>query len=389
MNRRDFLAASAALPLIGASWAGPTFASADAAQKLLVLIYLKGGNDAYNTFVPHTNHKYKNLRPTIVLRGEDLIHITDTHGFHPSLKALMPAWHANEVALVQGIGQQEITNQHYRDLEMQFTGASLNEYLDTGWITRALLKNPQHALQLDAIAFDDLDIREADPMGPFRGQQLRVVQMQHPSEWLAQRRIMGTQHAATRPALAAEKTFSQQSVVALKTNFPADAFGDALKATVQLAAAGMAPPVIHITLNAIDGDQHHAFDTHWDQLNYHGAALSRLATGIAALREGMIEIGRWNETLVTTYDEFGRSPKENIDRGTHHGWASAQFIAGGRVKGGLHGEALPVVDVFSLDGPPPVIDYRQLHTTVIENWWGGSANGVFDRRYKALDLLKA
>ena len=147
--------------------------------------------------------------------------------------------------------------------------------------------------------------------------------------------------------------------------------------------------MVHITLNALDGDQHNAFDTHWNQLKYHGLALERLATGIAALREGMIEIGKWNETLVATYDEFGRSPKENAEAGTHHGWASAQFIAGGRVKGGLHGVALPVVDVFSLDGPPPVIDYRQLYTTIIENWWGGSASGVFDRRFKSLDLLKA
>ncbi len=393
MNRRNFLTASATLPLLGAPWARSALALTNTPQKLLVLVYLKGGNDAYNTFVPHTNAKYKKLRPTLALPSQSLIHVTDTHGFHPSLKALMPAWEAKELALVQGIGQQEITNQHYRDLEMQFTGASPDQFLDQGWLTRAMLqnplKNPQPASALDAIAFDDLDIREADPMGPFRGQKLRVVQMQHPSEWLAQRQIMGTRHTITRPAEAAEKTFMQQDVTPLKTIFPADAFGDALKATVQLAAAGIAPPVVHITLNALDGDQHNAFDTHWNQLKYHGLALERLATGITALREGMLEIGKWNETLVATYDEFGRSPKENREAGTHHGWASAQFVAGGRVKGGLHGVALPVVDVFSLDGPPPVIDYRQLYTTIIENWWGGSASGVFDRRFKPLDLLKA
>ena len=393
MNRRDFLSASLALPLVSTSWAHSAHASAASASKLLILVYLKGGNDAYNTFVPHTDSKYKKLRPTIALRGESLIHVTETHGFHPSLKALIPAWNANEVALIQGIGQQEITNQHYRDLEMQFTGASPDQYLHDGWLTRAMLKNPQAAqtlaTPLDALAFDDLDIREADPMGPFRGKKLRVIQMQHPSEWLAQRKIIGTKHIATVNAQSAEQTFAQPEGGALKTNFPADAFGDALKAAVQLAAAGIAPPVIHITLNALDGDQHHAFDTHWDQLKYHGQALARLAHGIAALREGMIEISHWHETLVVTYDEFGRSPKENGEIGTHHGWASAQLVAGGHVKGGLHGEALPVVDVFSLDGPPPVIDYRQLYTTIIENWWGGSAAGVFDRRFKPLDLLKA
>ena len=387
MNRRDFLQLAAAVPAIGMPWGGGAFAS-DAKNKLLVLVYLKGGNDGYNTFVPHTNAKYKHLRPTLALSGDSLIHVTDTHGFHPSLKALMPAWEAKDLALVQGIGQQEITNQHYRDLETQFTGASLDEFYDDGWLTRAMLKNPQSGSGLDAIAFDDLDIREADPMGPFRGQKLKVVQMQHPSEWLSARRFAGTKHLATKPARALENSFQQNEVGILKTQFPADPFADALKAAVQLAQAQLAPPVIHVTLNGLDGDQHSGFDTHWDQLKYHGNILSRLASGIAAFRSAMIEIGQWNNTLIATYDEFGRSPKENDKTGTHHGWASSQFIAGGRIKGGLHGEAPPVVDVFALDGPPPVIDYRALHTTMIENWWGGSANGVFSSRFKSLDILK-
>ncbi len=389
MKRRDFLQLAAALPAIGVPWSRDTFAAAGAVpNKLMVLVYLKGGNDGYNTFVPHTNAKYKHLRPSIALRGDALIHVTDTHGFHPSLNALMPAWEARDLALLQGIGQQEITNQHYRDLETQFTGASLDEFYDDGWLTRAMLKNPQSNSGLDAIAFDDLDIREADPMGPFRGQKLKVVQMQHPSEWLSARKFAGTKHLATAPARALENSFQQKEVGTLKTQFPADPFADALKAAVQLVQAQLAPPVIHVTLNGLDGDQHSGFDTHWDQLKYHGNVLSRLASGIAAFRNAMIEIGQWNNTLIATYDEFGRSPKENDKTGTHHGWSSSQFIAGGRIKGGLHGEAPPVVDVFALDGPPPVIDYRALYTTMIENWWGGSANGVFGSRFKSLDILK-
>ncbi len=378
---------AAALPAVGMPWCRNAFAGA-AQNKLLVLVYLKGGNDGYNTFVPHTNEKYKHLRPNIALSGDSLIHVTDTHGFHPSLSALMPAWEAKDLALLQGIGQHEITNQHYRDLETQFTGASLDEFYDDGWLTRAMLKNPQSNSGLDAIAFDDLDIREADPMGPFRGQRLKVVQMQHPSEWLAARKFSGTKHLATEPARALENSFQQKEIGMLKTAFPADPFADALKAAAQLAQVGLAPPVIHITLNGLDGDQHSGFDTHWNQLKYHGAILQRLATGIAAFREAMIEIGQWNNALIATYDEFGRSPKENDKTGTHHGWASSQFIAGGRIKGGLHGEAPPVVDVFALDGPPPVIDYRALYTTMIENWWGGSANGIFNARFKSLDILK-
>lgn len=389
MDRRHFLRNTAALSTLTLPWAN-AIANAPA-QKLLVLVYLKGGNDTYNTFVPFSNTTYRKVRPTLALKREQLIHVTETHGFHPALQSMMPAWNAKEVALIQSIGQADITNQHYRDLERQFTGAGPEEFLDDGWLTRAMLKNAAKfsPRALDAIAFDDLDIREADPTGPFRGEKVRVVQMQHPSEWLATRRVIGTKHLANTPAKSAENAFAQPQVAVLKTEFPNEPFGAALKATVEMAAAGIAPPVVHICLNGLDGDQHSGFDTHWDQLKYHGAILERLARGFAAFRQGMMEIGQWNDTLFVTYDEFGRSANENEKQGTHHGWASTQFVAGGRVKGGLMGETVPVINVFSIDGPPPAIDYRALYTTIIENFWGGSAGGVFERRFKPLDLLRA
>jgi uncharacterized protein (DUF1501 family) len=124
-------------------------------------------------------------------------------------------------------------------------------------------------------------------------------------------------------------------------------------------------------------------------LKYHGDALKRLSAGLAALREGLKEIGRWDDTLVVTYDEFGRSPMENEDKGTHHGLATTHFVMGGRVFGGLHGEAPPVVRVFNVGGPQPAIDTRRLWTTVIEKWWERPADGVFARRHKTLDLIRA
>jgi uncharacterized protein (DUF1501 family) len=103
----------------------------------------------------------------------------------------------------------------------------------------------------------------------------------------------------------------------------------------------------------------------------------------------MMEIGQWKNTLLATYDEFGRSPVENESAGTHHGWSSTHLVMGGRVRGGLLGEPMPGAGVFYISGPPPVIDYRSLYTTIIEQWWGGNARDVFDRRFTALDLLHA
>lgn len=387
MRRRQFLQVLGSVPLAATLPAR----AAGKPQRLLVLVYLHGGNDGYNTWVPYTSRLYYKLRPNIAVPRDAVLKVTDAQGFHPSMAPFVPLLESRELALIQGVGLPEGTQQHFRDTEMAFTASDAAEFRDEGWVTRALAR---HALEeramADAVAFDLLDIRETDPMGPMRGSKQRVVQVHYASELLAKRRLSACvldTNAAGKARLA--RGNDEMAPISLKTAFPTDPFGQAARAAVELAAADRAIPVIHLALNGLDGDKHHSFDTHWDQLKYHGDALKRLADGLAALRAGMIEIGRWDETLVATYDEFGRAPPENEKQGTHHGLATTHFVMGGRVKGGLHGEAPPVIDVHEIGGPAPVIDTRRLWTTVVERWWGADASGLFTRRHAPLDLIRA
>jgi hypothetical protein len=60
------------------------------------------------------------------------------------------------------------------------------------------------------------------------------------------------------------------------------------------------------------------------------------------------------------------------------------------VKGGLYGEAPPVMRIFpTIGGPAPVIDTRRLWTTVARDWWQVDDAGLFTRRHAPLDLLRA
>ena len=383
-SRRRFLQSLAAAPL---ALSAPALARPGGEpQRLLVMVFLYGGNDAFNTWVPYTDELYYRVRPTIAVPRDAVLKITDRHGFHPSLAPLLPAWQARELALVQGIGYPQATQQHFRDIESAFTGADGQDFSDQGWLTRALAASPRRA-NLDGVAFDVLDIRAADPMGPFRGGQLGVVQVYYAADLLAKRRL--AECAFEKSASRIPASLETMDSVALKTAFPTDPFGQAMRAAVELASLDRELPVIHVALNGLDGDKHHSVDTHWDQLKWHGDALRRLAEGLAALRSGLTEIGRWDETLVATYDEFGRSPMENGDRGTHHGLASTHFVMGGRVKGGLLGEAPRIVRMHPIGGPDPVIDTRQLWTTVVDKWWGRSATRLFTRTAAPLDLLRA
>jgi uncharacterized protein (DUF1501 family) len=386
-SRREFLKALAAAPIALAS---PAFAAAPASNRLLVMVFLYGGNDGYNTWVPYTDPLYYRLRPTIAVARDATLKVTESHGFHPSLAALVPSWEAKDLALVQGLGYPEGTQQHYRDVESAFTGCDGTDFSNEGWVTRALAGAARRDAIADAVAFDMLDIRLADPMGPFRGDKLGALQVYRASELLRSQHIAPCVFEATargRQMLA--RANDEVPTLALRTRFRTDPFGESVRAAVDLAAADRTLPVIHITLNGLDDDKHHSVDCHWEQLKYHGDALKRLADGLAALRTGLMEIGRWDETLVITYDEFGRSLMENEDKGTHHGLATTHFVMGGKVRGGLHGEAVPVVRVHLVGGPPPTIDTRRLWSTVIERWWNLPADGVFTRRYGALDLLRA
>jgi uncharacterized protein (DUF1501 family) len=361
-----------------------------AARPLLIVVYLKGGNDGYSSIVPYADPLYRTLRPTLAVAREAVIPIHASHGFNAALAALTKTWDAKELALIQGVGFPQPEQQHDPDAATLFT-AGAGVHAD-GWLSRALSVSARvsTAASIDAVAFGDLDIRAHDPMGPFRGQKLRVAQLQYPSEWLQAGRTLDTcTHEVTPALVGAARKLALPVHPADSTIAGADEWLAGCEAAVRLAAYTDCPPVIHLTLNALDGDHHHAFDTHENQARYNADAQARLARGLARLRQGLKDNARWQDTVIMTVDEFGRSPVENEKRGTHHGSANTQFVMGGRVKGGLYGQAPALIKNHSIGGVAPVIDYRELFTTMIEGVLRRDASGVFDRRYPTLPILKA
>jgi uncharacterized protein (DUF1501 family) len=60
--------------------------------------------------------------------------------------------------------------------------------------------------------------------------------------------------------------------------------------------------------------------------------LSDFASGLAAFYQDLGD--RMQDVVVVTMSEFGRTAKENGNRGTDHGHANCMFVMGGAVKGG-------------------------------------------------------
>lgn len=76
------------------------------------------------------------------------------------------------------------------------------------------------------------------------------------------------------------------------------------------------------------------WDTHSNQRNGHDDQLGDLAQGFQALYRDLQD--QWEDVLVITMTEFGRTSEENGSNGTDHAEASVMFAAGGCVNGGVY-----------------------------------------------------
>jgi uncharacterized protein (DUF1501 family) len=62
--------------------------------------------------------------------------------------------------------------------------------------------------------------------------------------------------------------------------------------------------------------------------------LTEFGAGIAALTTDLGPSGM-DDIVILTMSEFGRTAKENGNRGTDHGHANAMFVIGNSVRGGV------------------------------------------------------
>lgn len=409
MKRRNFLSMTAA---VGTSlWLPGAFAAQQATApqtaggaiaqgygNLLILVELKGGNDGLNTVVPYADPTYYTLRKNIGIKREQLIQLDEHTALHPSLKSLMPLWQSRQLAIVQGVSYTQPNLSHFRSIEIWDTASRSDQYLREGWLTRAFAERAAPA----GFVGDGVVIGSAE-MGPLAN-GARAIALVNPAQFARASRLVTPVSLHERnPELAhildvendivkaADRLRPRAGQYALKTTFPAGAFGTSVKTAMQVLAASGTPQgtplagqgvaVIRLTLNG--------FDTHQNQPGQQAALLKQLADGLASMRDALVELGRWNSTLVMTYAEFGRRPRENQSNGTDHGTVAPHFVLGGRVRGGLHGVA-PVLAQLDGNGNLPVgVDFRQLYATVLGPWWGLDATSILQQQFEPLPLLRA
>ena len=109
--------------------------------------------------------------------------------------------------------------------------------------------------------------------------------------------------------------------------YPRGKLGESFKQIAQLIKADVGLEVAFADMGG--------WDTHANQGNEKGQLAQRLAEFSQSLAALYRDLGdRMADVVVLTMSEFGRTVRENGNRGTDHGHATAMLVLGGTVKGG-------------------------------------------------------
>jgi uncharacterized protein (DUF1501 family) len=379
MNRRQFLlaAASAAAALPALSVTGRLLAAPANAPRFL-LVFLRGGYDCNNVLVPYASDFYYDARPTLAIarpspaNADSAIALDADWGLNPVLRdSLYPLWQKKQLAFVPFAGTSDLSRSHFETQNHIESGepATLHAGSRSGFLARlssgltgvpsiAFTRNLPLSFQGARQDIPNISLK-ADPKAQFNARQAAILSGMYRGTPL---------EAATADGLALPSTIS------------ADLRNEMLK------ASGGAPSARSFAtetrrIATLMRDQYRlgfvdvgGWDTHINQGSVTGGLannLRNLGEGLAAYAEELGET--WADTTVVVLSEFGRTFRENGDKGTDHGHGTVHWVLGGNVRGGRIAGAQVAIQPSSLlqnRDYPVLTNYRDLLGGVFGRLWG-------------------
>ena len=367
VHRRDLLrGAATALPMVVA---GRAYAAPQAGSRLLV-VFLRGAYDAANIVAPTGADFYHQARPTIGLRRPDPLDaaapspLDADWSLHPALRdSILPLWGLRQLAFIPFAGTDDMSRSHFETQDTIELGQPVGGHRDYGSGFMARLAT---ILGRDdrPIAFtDQLPLCFHGGVDPVPNLALANVGKPIDARMAGLIAAMYQDDPLLRGAVA--KGFEVRDTVyqALQGEMAAASRGAVSAKGFELSARRIGT-VMRDRFNLAFVDVG-GWDTHVDQ----GGATGYLADRIAELGRGLagfvdaIGPAAWRTTTVVVVSEFGRTFRENGDRGTDHGHGSVYWVMGGGLSGGrMAGEqvALSEATLNQQRDLPVLTDYRAL-----------------------------
>ena len=376
MKRRALLQSIVAMQLGGGAarlWAAPSTTTR------LLLVFLRGGYDAANLLVPASSQFYYDARPNIAIArpGSELasaLPLNGDWGLHPALReSIFPLYSAGQAAFVPFAGTHDLSRSHFETQD----SVELGQPLEGSRNYRSGFLNRLAATLGNGAAMSFTDQLPLVLQGDLQVPNMALRSLTKPSLDARQSRIISTMYRDTDLDATVNQGFVVRDDVLRELNTEMTAASRNAISTkgFELEAHRIATLMkgkYNIGFVDVGG-----WDTHVGQggaSGYLAGRLDELGRGLATFAREMQ--GAWRDTVTVVVSEFGRTLRENGNRGTDHGHGTVYWVLGGAIRGGqVLGEQLAVTSasLFQNRDYPVLNEYRAVLGGLFARMYGLNA----------------
>ena len=321
-------------------------------KKRLVVLFQRGAADGLNIVVPHAEHAYYSMRPSIAIprprnTADSVIDLDGFFGLHPSMSVFKPLWDQKHLAIVHAAGSPDNTRSHFDAQDYMESGTPGVKSTEDGWLNRAMagMQDPKAspfravamggsvprtlAGTVPAIAMSDIRNFGVGGGGGGGGRGAQIASNSFEAMYAdsVDTVLHGTGNETFEAVKMLRSADPAKYMPAPGANYPRGRFGDSLRQVAQLIKANLG---VQVAFADIGGWDHHVNE---GSVQGQIANITRdFSQSIAAFWTDLGDLGE--DTVVVTMSEFGRTARENGNRGTDHGHANVMFVLGGPVRGG-------------------------------------------------------
>lgn len=377
-------------------------AEAPRQDRVLVVLQLSGGNDGLNTVIPFEDDAYARLRPTLRLKPAELHKLDSQLGLHPRMGAFGRLFQQGQLAVVQGVGCPDQNRDHERAMLAWQTAAPQPDGVATGWLGRATdhlweTSRPSAPALFVGDIPQPFGINAARAVVPSlrRGQEAVLFGGEAGSHGAFQDATSTVPGAGDNSMLRhikvtlGEGQRSRARLQALagpgstRASYPAFGLAEDLRTIANLIRAEVGIRIFYVEMG---GGGIGGFDNHANQIGNHCALLGQLSESVGAFAADLSRDRLFDRVLLMTFSEFGRTAAENGRRGTDHGVAGPVFLAGGSLRGGIHG-AHPSLTDLDAGALKHHTDFRSLYAAMLEDWLQVPSKPILGRQFPGLKVV--
>ncbi len=355
IDRRMFLKSSGLALVAGGLLPGVFVRMAQAGtaagKRTLVVVFQRGAVDGLNVVVPHGEAEYYRARPDIAVprpgSGDDAaLDLDGFFGLNPAMAPLLPLFKDRALAFVHASGSPDSSRSHFDAQDFMEAGTPGVKSTRDGFLARALsAAKPESQSPLRAVSLTQqmprilagsssaIAMANVAQFGIRAGGESAAVTDSFESMYTGA--VAGSMSDTAKESFEALRILKSANAAAIQpengAQYPQGGLGSSLRQIAELIKSDIG---LEVAFTDVSG-----WDTHANEGAGRGQLANNLRQYANALAAFARDLGsRMGDVTLVTVSEFGRTVKQNGNRGTDHGHGNAMTLLGGGVRGGkVHG----------------------------------------------------